>query len=259
MTSWYDHPHYFDLIFRDETEMEVSFFEKAFEQFVPGAVKRILEPGCGSGRLVVAMAQKGYDVTGLDLNQPMLDYMVSQLKAEGVSAAAVLGDMTAMDFDEKFDAAFCTFNTFRHLTSTDAALKHLRNVADQLRDGGIYILGLHLIPMDADPECTEKWKASDEHVKLKAKLKVVDFNRKTRLERLRVAIKARKPSGEIERVKSEFSLRIYTPKQMKKLLGKVEDVFEIASIHDMDYEIDETRKFNKNLTDAVFILKRRER
>lgn len=259
MTSWYDHPHYFDLIFRDETEAEVEFFQQAFERFVPGTVRRLLEPGCGSGRLVVAMAALGYEVTGLDLSQPMLDYLEMRLREENLTAQAVVGDMTAMQFDQEFDAAFCTFNTFRHLTDKQDAISHLRSVADNLRDGGIYILGLHLIPKDADPNCTEKWKASDADVKLKAKLKVIDFNRKTRQEQLRVTIKAKRSDGEVHRLESEFPLRIYTPKQAKKLLAKVNDVFEIAGIYDFDYDIEEDREFDNDLTDAVFVLRRRPR
>ncbi len=74
---------------------------------------------------------------------------------------------------------------------------------------------------------------------------------------MRVSIKAQKRSGKIERIQSEFPLRIYTPAQAKQLLKKVDDVFEICSIHDFDYDIDESREFDNDLTDALFVLKRR--
>ena len=166
--------------------------------------------------------------------------------------------MKAMDFEHKFDAAFCTFNTFRHMLSKKDAVAHLRSVAENLRPDGIYILGFHMIPMDADPNCTERWKAKDENFKVKAKLKVMDFNRDTRIENLRVTIKAKNKAGEVERVTSEFPLRIYTPKQAKKLFRKVSDVFEIAEAYDFDYDIDEERDFDNDLTDAVFVLRRLE-
>ena len=86
--------------------------------------------------------------------------------------------------------------------------------------------------------------------------KVIDFDRKSRQEWLRVSIKAAKPDGDVDRVKSEFPLRLYTPKQAKKLFRKVSDVFEIAGIYDFDYDIDEPREFDNDLTDAVFVLRR---
>ena len=74
---------------------------------------------------------------------------------------------------------------------------------------------------------------------------------------LRVSVKAEKKSGKVERVTSEFPLRIYTPAQARQLLVKVGDLYEIAGIYDFDYDIDEDREFDNDLTDAVFVLKRR--
>tara|TARA_R110002049_G_scaffold72490_6_gene187432 strand:- start:136341 stop:137078 length:738 start_codon:yes stop_codon:yes gene_type:complete len=245
------------MVFRDETAAEVAFFELAFDRFASGKVRRLMEPGCGSGRLVAAMAAKGYELTGLDLSQPMLDYLRRRLTRSGHSADLVCGDMTKMDFAKKFDTVFCTFNTFRHLMSEDDAVTHLRSVADNLRKGGLYILGFHLIPMDADPECTERWKAKHGGTTVNVTLKVIDFDRKARREMLRVSVKAEKRSGKIERIRSEFPLRIYTPAQAKRTLAKVADVFDIVGIYDFDYDIDEPREFDNDLTDALFVLKRR--
>lgn len=257
MENWYDHPQYFDMVFRNETAAEVAFFDQAFRRFADLPVRRLLEPGCGSGRLVAEMAARGYRVTGLDLSQAMLDYLARRLKRRGLNADLVLADMTEMKFTEKFDSAFCTFNTFRHLIDERDAVSHLRSVADHLHPGGIYLLGFHLIPMDADPECIERWKASHGGTNVSVTLRVIDFNRRTRQETLRVSIKAQKRSGKIERIRSEFPLRIYTPAQARQLLNKVDDVFEIRSIHDFDYDIDEPREFDNDLTDALFVLKRR--
>jgi SAM-dependent methyltransferase len=257
MEDWYDHPQYFDMVFRNETAAEVAFFDASFDRFAEGPVRRVLEPGCGSGRLVAAMAARGYEVTGLDLSQAMLDYLERRLRRRGLRADLVLGDMTDMAFKRPFDAAFCTFNTFRHLIREQDAIAHLKSVAECLRPGGLYLLGFHLIPMDADPECIERWKASHGGTKVNVTLRVIDFDRRKRQEMLRVSIKAQKRSGKVDRIRSEFPLRIYTPAQARRLLGKVQDLFEIRSIHDFDYDIDETRDFDDDLTDALFVLKRR--
>ena len=108
MSSWYDHPQYFDMVFRDETAAEVRFFEQAFGRFGDGEFHRLLEPGCGSGRLVAEMAAKGYELTGVDLSQPMLGYLERRLRRRGLSAELRCEDMTDMHFKQAFDAAFCT-------------------------------------------------------------------------------------------------------------------------------------------------------
>ena len=247
------------MAFRDETCAEVAFFQQAFEQFSQRHVRRLFEPGCGSGRLVIAMAKLGYQVTGLDQSQPMLDYTAGKLKRQGLSASLVCGDMVHIPLSAKFDAGFCTFNTFRHLTSETDAIEHLNGVANLLNDGGIYVLGFHCIPLDADPECTERWKASHGGTNVSVTLKVLNSDRRKRIENMRVSIKATKRSGEIHRIRTEFPLRLYTHRQAANLLRKVDDVFEIASVFDFDYDIDSPREVDDDLTDAVFVLRRRGR
>ncbi|TWU35093.1 class I SAM-dependent methyltransferase [Novipirellula artificiosorum] len=256
MENWYDYPQYFDMIFRDETAAEVRFFEQAFTKYVSGKTQRLLEPGCGSGRLVAAMAKRGYDVTGLDLNRPMLDYLQKRLARRGLRASLILGDMTQMTLDTRFDAAFCTFNTFRHLTSETAAIAHLNSVADHLRSGGIYILGFHCIPLDADEESTERWSAVHGGTRVHVTLRVVDFNRRKRLETLRASIKAVTRGGKVHRVRSEFPLRLYTIQQAKGLLKKVSNRLRIVDAFDFDYDINQPRVMDDDLIDAVFVLQK---
>lgn len=255
--NWYDRPQYFDMVFRDETADEVRFFAEAFDQLVVGPVKRLYEPGCGSGRLVAAMAGKGYDMVALDNNDAMLAYLSKRLKRRGTEAELINDDMTTHVCRPTVDAAFCTFNTFRHLLDQSAAIAHLRAVADSLRPGGIYILGFHCIPLDADPECIERWTATHGGTKVSVTLKVIDFERRKRRETLRVSIKATKRNGQTERVRSEFQLRLYTPKQAKALLAGVSDVFEVAGVYDFDYDLSAPRVIDEDLTDAVFVLRKR--
>lgn len=256
-TDWYDYPQYFDMVFRDETPAEIAFFEKAFERFANRKVRRVLEPGCGSGRLIMAMAKLGYESCGLDLSKPMLGYLRQRLRRGKLSAETVHGDMTRMKFSKRFDAAFCTFNTFRHLQNDADAIAHLRSVSDSLAPGGIYILGFHQIPLDADEDCIERWNASAGGTKVSVTLRVINFDRKARQETLRVSIKAAQRSGNVHRIRSEFPLRLYTAAQTKRLFRKVDDIFELAGVFDFDYDIEQPRTFDDDLTDALFVLRKR--
>lgn len=253
--NWYDYPQYFDLAFRDETDAEVNFFQAAFQQYADGPVKSLYEPGCGSGRLVIAMASLGYDVTGLDLNQPSLTYLKNKLKRRQQSAHLVLGDMCDHIVKPTQDAAFCTFNTFRQLTTHQDAIRHLKSVAASLRKGGIYILGFHIIPLDADESCKEVWRASQGKSSVTITLKVMDFDRENRLEQIRISLLGRTGEKTI-RCRTEYPMRLYTSDQVQELLDEVPE-FEIAGIHDFDYEIDYPLELDDDLTDAVFVLKKK--
>ena len=72
---------------------------------VAGA-RRVLDAGCGSGRLTVALAQAGADVTGIDTNAGQLAEARRRAGDAGVSLSLVEADFNAaLPFDdESFDA-----------------------------------------------------------------------------------------------------------------------------------------------------------
>ena len=186
--NWYDHPEWFEVGFQDETLKEADFFEQAFAKYCPFKVKKVFEPACGGGRLVVEMAARGYKVTGFDLSAAMLDYTREQLRKRKLKATLFQGDMTKFTLPTLHDAAFCTFNSIRHLTTEAAARSQLQCVANSLRKGGLYFLGLHLAPPDIDDFCIERWFGKRDNLHVSTTLRVTESSRKKRLERLRISV-----------------------------------------------------------------------
>lgn len=252
---WYDYPQYYDLAFRGETRREADFIEAACRKYCPAGARRLLEPACGTGRLVAEMAARGYELTGFDLSRPALRYLRRRLKRRGLTATLFEADMADFRLEEKADAAFCTLNSFRHLLSEQAARRHLECVAEALRPGGIYILGMHLMPPDAADDCTERWTEQHGRTRVTVTLRVLETDRHRRLERLRVSLLVRS-NGKTLRLRDEFSLRRYTAAQLRRLLAKVPD-FELAGVYDFWYEIDEPQELNDRIADTVLVLRQR--
>jgi SAM-dependent methyltransferase len=252
--SWYDYPQYYDLGFRDDSPAEAHFFEQVFQRLIPFPVRRVLEPGCGTGRLVVEMAKRGYEMTGMDLNQKALAYGSSRLKRSKLQATMIQGDMTRFSLPVKYDAAFNPINTFRHLITEKQALDHLKCMALHLRPGAIYILGFHLLPPDGDLDCTERWTAKKGSTEIKFTLRVREASRRTRIEHLRISMLVRQGDQTL-RLRDDFPLRMYSAAQFKALLAKVPE-FQLAGVYDFWYEIDEPQVLNNDLSDAVFLLRR---
>jgi len=251
----YDYPQYWDLAFRSETKLEADFIEAACAKYGREQTTRLFEPGCGGGRLVVEMAARGYDVTGIDLSEPSVAYLQRRLRRRRLTAQVIMADMTQFIARPQVDAAFCTFNTFRHLTTAAAARRHLKNVAASLRPGGIYILGFHLLPPDADEACIERWTARHAQTKVTMTLRVLDFNRRSRIETIRFSLRVRSGRRDL-RLQSDYTYRIYTAAQFKRLLASVPQ-FELCDVFDFWYVIDQPLALNDELGDAVFVLRRR--
>jgi len=253
--SWYDHPRYYDIALRGETRREATFLVNAFDKYCRGRVRRLLEPACGTGRLVVEMAARGYQVTGLDLNAAALDYLRRRLARRKLRATVLQADMAAFRLGRPVDAAFNTFNSFRHLLSEDAARRHLECIAAALRPGGIYVLGLHLLPPDASDECTERWTEQCGRTRVTVTLRVVGSDRRRRIETLRTSVLVRNGRGAL-RLRDEFAFRTYSARQFRRLLASVPQ-FELCDVYDFWYEIDRPLKLSDELADTVFILRRK--
>jgi SAM-dependent methyltransferase len=255
MTDWYDYPQYYDLACRDTTRAEVDFIEAACKKYASFPVRRLLEPGCGSGRLVVELAARGYDVAGFDRNAKALAYLQRKLARRRLSARVSRDDMASFSIPEHVDAAFCTFNTFRHLLTESDARWHLQCMARSLRPGGIYILGFHLLPLDVAEEAEERWRTRHGSTQLHVTLRVIHTDRRRRIERLRIILRACTPQR-VQRVCSEFPLRMYTANQFRRLLRSV-PVFDLCGVFDFWYDLGHPRQLDNDLIDAVFVLRRK--
>jgi SAM-dependent methyltransferase len=252
--SWYEHPEWYELGFIKGTRKEGRFLKEAFEKHVRFPVNRLLELGCGSGRLVREMARRGYDTTGLDLSQEALRYCRQELDTLGCDATLVQGDMADFHFEEPFDAAFNAINTFRHLETETAALKHLKCVAKHLKPGGIFVLSLHLLPHDGDLYGTERWSAKTPDLSIKYALTVVESDLKKRIERLKITMKVTQ-GDRLHMLTDEIRLRLYTVDQLQDLLAKVKSL-KLVGVYDFWFDIKQRRKLTKNSCDTVLVLQK---
>ncbi len=256
--SCYSHPQYWDLAFRDETRLEADFVDAVASRYCDFPVRRVLEPGCGGGRLVVELSSRGYDVTGFDLSTPAIKYLRRRLSRRGLAANVFEGDMTCVQIEPPVDLAICPMNTFRHLVSETDARSHLESVTGSLRPGGIYLLGFHLLPTDIDPESSERWTARHGTTQVTFSLKVLDSDRRKRIEtiRFRLNVTTGGPPQRHVRYEDEFPLRMYTAAQFRRLLQSVPDL-ELLDVYDFWYDINDPLDLDDKITDTMFVLRRR--
>jgi SAM-dependent methyltransferase len=251
----YDYPKYYDLVYGSDWKAEVDFLEECFERFASVAVKRVFEPACGTGRLMYRMARAGYEVSGLDLNPKAVAFCNRRLRRYGFEPTVFVADMSDFTLPRKADAAFNTINSFRHLMSERQALGHLQCMANSLRKGGIYVLGLHLTPTVGPPLETESWAARRGNLSVLSKLWVVGRDARRREERVGMSFDVYTPTRQF-RIEDESAFRTYTASQMSALLREVDD-FELTSVHDFGYDASRPIKITPQTEDVVYILRRK--
>jgi len=248
--NWYDYPQYYDIGFQACTDLEADFIEAACQKYCRFEAHRFLEPACGSGRLVMEFAARGYQVTGFDLSQPALTYLRQRLARRRLNAQAYEAEMSDFRVDRSVDAAYCMVNTFRHLLSEQAARTHLECVASSLRRGGIYVLGMNLLPSEAG-----RWTERRGKTKVTVTERVLRTNNRRRIEHVQACLTAGRGSKEF-RLRHEYRLRTYTRRQFRRLLASVRSL-ELCDTYDFPYDIDRPVPLKKEIAYGVFVLSRR--
>jgi SAM-dependent methyltransferase len=251
--SIYDYPKYYDLLFGSDWRAELGFLTACFRKHASRRVRRLFEPACGTGRLLVRFAAAGHE--GNDINPRAVDYCNARLARHGFPRAAVVGNMADFRLRRNVDAAFNTLGSFQHLPTERAAESHLRCVADALATGGLYVLGFHLTPSRGRSSHQESWSARRGHLAVRSHLRSIRVDRRRRQETMTMTVDVQTPSRQM-RLVEEMVFRTYTAGQFRRLLGRAGRL-ELVETYDFAYEIDRPIRVNAETTDVVYVLRKR--
>jgi SAM-dependent methyltransferase len=177
-----------------------------------------------------------------------------RLARRGLHAQLLHADMASFKLERPVDLAICTFNTFRCLCTERAARSCLQSVAGAVRPGGLFILGLHLLPPEAEAQCLERWSARHAGTTVTVTFRVLAVERRRRIERIRVCMLVRNGRGE-RRLRIELPMRLYSARQFRRLLSSVPE-FELCQVYDFWYEIDDPIELDDEAGDVVVVLRR---
>ncbi|MEX0326006.1 MAG: class I SAM-dependent methyltransferase [Puniceicoccaceae bacterium] len=106
---------------------------------------RILELGCGTGRIAFGLAEIGYPhVLGVDISRPMVKEARRIAKLMELSAAFQVGDATALSFEDAlFDGAIFGFNGLMQIPGRESRRTALREISRVIRPGGALVFTTH--------------------------------------------------------------------------------------------------------------------
>ena len=254
--SIYDHPKYYDLVFGADCAAEVKFILGCGDQYMQRPPKEFFEPACGTGRLLYALAKQGHKVAGLDLNPKAIDFCNARFDRHGVEAKAVVADMSDFRVPHRYDIAFNTINSFRHLQTEQAARKHLRCMGQAIRVGGLYLLGVHLTPTEVPPSETESWSARRGHLAINTHMWTKQRSKGSRIERFGIQFDIHSPTRSF-RIVDELVLRSYKPPQMDRLIAS-SGCWESVATYNFAYDLDDPIEVDAATEDVVYVLQRKK-
>ena len=97
---------------------------------------RVLDAGCGTGRVGGALAASGHDVTGVDLDPELIE----EARRNFADPRWQVGDLSELDLPERFDVIVCAGNVMTFVAPGTRA-EILRRFAGHLAGGGRVVVG----------------------------------------------------------------------------------------------------------------------
>ena len=108
----------------------------------------ILEPMCGSGRLLIPLAQAGYSIHGVDNSSSMLASCKERALKLGLSLTLFEEPIETMTLPKQYNLILIPLGSFQLLYPRLTAFHTLNNLKKHLQPGGKIILDLY-VPWDA--------------------------------------------------------------------------------------------------------------
>jgi SAM-dependent methyltransferase len=132
------------------------------EEHCPGP-GRLLDLGCGTGRLLLAMAQHGWWTLGVDLSPEMLRVAAGKARSAGVAVSLLRANIAELDAlaDESFDCVACLFSTLGMVLGAAARRRVAAHAFRLLRPGGRFILHVHNRWFNARDRAGRAWLIRD--------------------------------------------------------------------------------------------------
>ncbi len=129
---------YYDLIYGPIVDYagEVDLLEAVFTRYAARPVRRVLDLGCGTGNHSLVLAERGYDVLGVDRNEAFVEVAKEKARDRDRPPRFVVGDMRDLGKVGRFDALISMFGAFDHVPRAEVG-DALRGFREGLEPDGV--------------------------------------------------------------------------------------------------------------------------
>jgi SAM-dependent methyltransferase len=192
---------------------------------------RILELGCGTGRILLPIAEQGYQITGLDLSEHMLSKCRQKLKSIANSSTdhvqLVRGNMTNFRLDNTFGLAIIPFHAFQHLIGIAHQLGCLSSINRHLIMKAKLIFDVFYVDFKRinDPRFSDEVEDIEEFElldgrRLRRANRLAGFHPTEQYNDVEFIYYLTNPDGSVERIVHAFPMRYFFRFEIEHLLAR---------------------------------------
>jgi len=218
----------YDVDVRDNLWADIPFYADYAKKY---NCNNILELCCGTGRVAITLAKEGFNITGLDLSNEMLDVFREKLDKlddnEKNKIELAHGNVADFNLNKKFDLIIAPFRAFQCLTDDKDIENSMNCIKNHLTDKGIFIINV----FNPDPDrMNENWcyplRIQWERLDEKTENYVIKKDRGDRIDLQNRIIyvtfifEVKDKSGNISIFEDKLKLKYYYENQLQEIIEK---------------------------------------
>jgi len=131
----------YNLIYGDKNyASECDLIERLFKRYAAKPVASILDLGCGTGNHAFVMAERGYEVVGIERSEHMLAIANQKLDSNpNLKLSFKAGDIRDLDLSQQFDSVLILFAVLGYQLENRDVVATLKTARRHLKPGGLLI------------------------------------------------------------------------------------------------------------------------
>ncbi len=126
-----------EYIFDEQKELNARIEVDSIIELTGVRSGSLLDMPCGPGRHSVIFAGYGFKVTGVDINNRLLDLASERARRNKCVIDLIQADMRNLELEDEFDLAINMFTSLGYYNDYQEDLKVVRNIRNSLKSGGI--------------------------------------------------------------------------------------------------------------------------
>lgn len=179
------------------------------------APKTILDLGCGTGSILLPLAQEGFDVIGVDLSSEMLTEADHKAMEAGVSVRLACQDMTELDLGEQADCILSLCDCMNYLTEEGQLAAAFRRIAAHMKPESILLFDMNTEYKFREVLGQKVFGAAEEAA---AYIWENDYDEKEKINEYYVSFFIAQENGLYERVEEYHYERAYATEEIEQAL-----------------------------------------
>ncbi len=236
--------------------MKYSYFSKIYDKLynsnkhlklvdkylpIPGKNAKVLDVACGTGTFLFGMHEKGWEISGVDLSEEMLEVARKKFDDNQINCNLYCQNMEELKILEKFDLVTCNFDSINYILSIEKIRKVFQNVFDVLKENGKFAFDIVTEYQALTFGSSNEWKVDGYVMKMKS-----EYNPKNRIKKIRITL-----NYETEKFSEDHYQKNYDLNEISKVLE--ETGFEIKVFVDIESKLME---IDNKTTRAYYVVQK---